>query len=397
MDNKAKNILTFENIGNLVLKNRIIKAGCFEGMSQNGGVTPELIEHHRKMAAGGIAMTTVAYCSVSHDGRAYDHEMWMHKDLIPELKKLTSKVHAEGAYTSIQLGHCGYFASKKVIGKRPLGASPKFNLFRMSFAKRMKLADIIVKISDFVDAASMAREAGFDAIEIHAGHGYLISQFLSPYTNKRKDEFGGSLENRLRFLIEIIRGIRKKVGLDFPILIKMNLYDGIKGGLEINEAIEIAKALETAGASALIPSSGFTSKTPFLMLRGRLPIFEMVANQSSWILKLSLALFGKLMVQEYSYTRLFHLEDAKKIKAVVNIPVIYIGGIKTPEDVIKALQSGFDFVQIGRALIHDNNFVNNLSKKVSNINICDTCNRCVAAMDGGGVYCVSKVTGNYIS
>ena len=107
MNKKINNILTSENLGNLVLKNRIIKAGCFEGMSQNGGVTPELIEHHRKMAAGGIAMTTVAYCSVSHDGRAYGHEMWMRKELIPELKKLTSKVHAEGAHASIQLGHCG--------------------------------------------------------------------------------------------------------------------------------------------------------------------------------------------------------------------------------------------------------------------------------------------------
>ncbi|HLV40411.1 NADH:flavin oxidoreductase [Xanthomarina sp.] len=396
MNKKINNILSTGNLGNLVLKNRIIKAGCFEGMSQNGGVTPELIEHHRKMAAGGIAMTTVAYCSVSHDGRAYDHEMWMRKKLIPELKKLTFKVHAEGVYTSIQLGHCGYFASKKVIGKRPLGASPKFNLFRMSFAKKMKVADIEEKIADFVNATSMAIDAGFDAVEIHAGHGYLISQFLSPYTNKRKDEYGGSLENRLRFPLEIIHGIRQQVGADFPILIKMNLYDGIKGGLEINEAIEIAKAFETAGASALIPSSGFTSKTPFLMLRGRLPIFEMVANQSSWFMKLGLALFGKLMVQEYTYTRLFHLEEAKKLKAVVNIPVIYIGGIKTPEDVEVVLQSGFDFVQIGRALIHDNNFVNNLHQKSSNLNICDTCNRCVAAMDGGGVYCVSKVTGNYM-
>lgn len=396
MKTKTNIILTSKNINHLVLKNRIIKAGCFEGMSQNGGVTPELIEHHRKMAVGGTAMTTVAYCSVSHDGRAYGHEMWMHKELVPDLKKLTSKVHAEGAFASIQLGHCGYFASKQVIGKRPLGASPKFNLFRMSFAKEMKAADIQEKISDFVNGALMATEAGFDAVEIHAGHGYLLSQFLSPFTNKRKDEYGGSLENRLRFPLEIIKGIRNKVGTDFPILIKMNLYDGIKGGLEINEAIEISKAFENAGASALIPSSGFTSKTPFLMLRGRLPIFEMVKNQSSWFMKLGLGLFGKLMVQEYTYTRLFHLEDAKKIKAVVKIPVIYIGGIKTSEDVTQVLESGFDFVQIGRALIHDNNFVNNISQESSNKNICDTCNRCVAAMDGGGVYCVSKETGIYI-
>src|SRR5690606_22382017 len=158
MNKKINNILSTGNLGNLVLKNRIIKAGGYEGMSQNGGVTPELIEHHRKMAAGGTAMTTVAYCSVSHDGRAYGHEMWMRKELIADLKKLTSRVHAEDAFASIQLGHCGYFASKKVIGKRPLGASPKFNLFRMSFAKKMKATDIQEKITDFVNATSMAIE-----------------------------------------------------------------------------------------------------------------------------------------------------------------------------------------------------------------------------------------------
>lgn len=386
-------IVSKGKIGDLILRNRIIKAGCFEGMSQNGGVTLELEEHHRKIAAGGIAMTTVAYCSVSKDGRAFDHEMWMHCDLIADLQVLTTKVHKEAAAASIQLGHCGYFASRKVIGKRPMGASPKFNLFRMSYGKKMTKQDIAEKTNDFVNAAEIAIKSGFEAIEIHAGHGYLLSQFISPYTNKRKDEYGGSLENRMRFPSDIIKKIRKIVGSDFPIFIKINLRDGMKGGLELAEAIEVAKIFEAAGASALIPSSGFTSKTPFLMLRGKLPISEMVANQTDLLMKIGLALFGKIMVQEYPDSTLFHLEEAKKINDAVKIPVIYIGGIKTPADIQKVLDAGFEFVQIGRALIHDNNFVDHIKAGISINEECDHCNRCVAAMDGGGVYCVSKEKG----
>jgi 2,4-dienoyl-CoA reductase-like NADH-dependent reductase (Old Yellow Enzyme family) len=393
MNTFSKKILSRGKIEALTLRNRIIKAGCFEGMSQNGGVTPALEEHHRKIAAGGTAISTVAYCSVSEDGRAYAHEMWMHEKLIPDLKRLTSKIHAEGAAASIQLGHCGYFASKKVIGHRPMGASPKFNLFRLSYCREMTKQDIENKIENFVNATAIAIEAGFDAVEIHAGHGYLLSQFISPYTNKRKDEYGGSLENRMRFPTAVIKRIRKKVGSDFPVLVKMNVRDGMKGGLELPEAVVVAKAFEAAGASALIPSSGFTSKTPFLMLRGNLPIFEMVANQSDWLLKIGLTLFGKIIVQQYPYSRLFHLEEAKQIKNGVQIPVIYIGGIKTADDINLALDNGFEFVQVGRALIHDNEFVNNI-KKTSIIEAeCDHCNRCVAAMDGGGVYCVSKEEG----
>jgi 2,4-dienoyl-CoA reductase-like NADH-dependent reductase (Old Yellow Enzyme family) len=173
----------------------------------------------------------------------------------------------------------------------------------------------------------------------------------------------------------------------------MNLRDGMKGGLELAEAIEVAKIFEAAGASALIPSSGFTSKTPFLMLRGKLPISEMVANQTDLLMRIGLALFGKIMVQEYPYSRLFHLEEAKKINDAVKIPVIYIGGIKTRVDIQNVLDSGFQFVQVGRALIHDNNFVEHIKAKTSINEECDHCNRCVAAMDGGGVYCVSKEEG----
>ncbi|MBN2173528.1 MAG: NADH:flavin oxidoreductase, partial [Bacteroidales bacterium] len=351
MNISGEKIFQPASIGNLTLKNRIFKAGCFEGMSQGGKVTDALIDHHRQMAAGGVAMSTVAYCSVSFDGRAYEHELWMREALVPDLKRLTDAIHREGAAASIQIGHCGYFASKSVIGAKPLGASPKFNLFRLSRCRQMTFEDIETKINDFVNAAIYSKEAGFDAIEIHAGHGYLLNQFISPYTNKRKDKYGGSLQNRMRFPTEVIKRVRKALGPGFPVLVKMNLFDGIRKGLQLDESIEAAKIFEACGASAIIPSSGFTSKTPFMMLRGNLPIREMVSNQQKLIRKLGLLLFGKIIVQKFRYTNLFHIEAAGKVREAVDIPVIYIGGVRFAEDLEQLINNGFDFVQLGRSLI----------------------------------------------
>lgn len=380
-------------IGSLELRNRIIKAGCFEGMSQRGEVTPALLEHHRRIAEGGAGMITVAYCSVSYDGRAFDHELWMRPEIVSGLKTITDAVHEEGAAASIQLGHCGYFASSKVIGSRPLGASKKFNLFRLSICRKMTEVDIRQKIQDFVEAAVLARKAGFDAVEVHAGHGYLLSQFMSPYTNHRSDQYGGSLKNRMKFPVEVISGIRAALGDGFPILVKMNSRDGFSGGLELVEAIQAAMMFEKAGASGIIPSCGFTSKTPLYMLRGYVPVKEMVRNQKDFLSKTGLMLFGKTLVQQYPYTPLFLAEGTKKIKDALSIPVIYIGGVRNRDDIISLEKEGFEFVQVGRALIHDPDFVKKMETQSLEEPLCDNCNRCVAAMDAGGVYCVSKEKG----
>ena len=389
----TERVFSAGKLAGIELKNRVIRAGCFEGMCQQGRVTDALIEHHRRLAAGGVAMTTVAYCSVSHDGRAFDHELWMREEVIPDLRRLTDAVHREGALASIQLGHSGFFTSKSVIGKRPLGASAKWCLFMRSYCREMTHRDIDEKTRDFVNAAHMARDAGFDAVEIHAGHGYLLSQFLSPWTNRRRDEFGGGLQNRLRFPLQVIEKTSDILGNDFPILVKMNQVDGMKIGLTIHESKIIAQAFEQAGASALIPSSGFTSKVPFLMLRGQLPIREMSDNQPAWLQRAGLKLFGRLMVPEHAYTPLFQLEGARIIRQAVKIPVIYIGGVESMRSMQKSLDAGFEFVQIGRASIQDPDFVNRLRSGDIDRSPCDHCNRCVAAMDAGGVKCVSNESG----
>jgi 2,4-dienoyl-CoA reductase-like NADH-dependent reductase (Old Yellow Enzyme family) len=380
-------------LGGLELRNRLIRAGCFEGLSRQGRVTEELIEHHRRLAEGGIGMTTVAYCSVSFDGRGFEHELWMRQEIVPELRRLTEAVHREGAAVSIQLVHCGFFATPSVIGKKPLGASPKLCTFRMAVCTEMTAADLREKTEDFALAARLARETGFDAVEIHAGHGYLLSQFLSPWTNHRSDSFGGSLENRLRFPAGVVRAVREAVGPEFPVLVKMNLYDGMRGGLELEEAVEAARRYAQEGASALIPSCGFTAKTPLYMMRGNVPSREMAANQRDPLMRLALLLFGGFFVQRYRFEPTFLLADARKVREAVSIPVIYVGGALSREDLETVRAAGFEFIQLGRAAVRDPSFANRLKSGEIQGSDCDQCNRCIAAMDAGGVYCVSEEKG----
>ncbi len=380
-------------IAGLTLRNRIIRSGCFEGMCQDGKITEALIEHHRRVAQGGVGMTTVAYCSVSYDGRAFGHEMWMRPELVPDLKRLADAVHQEGAAVSIQIGHCGFFSNPKEIGRRPLGASVKFCLFRLSLCEAMNEAQIVDKIKDFGRTAELVKEAGFDAVEIHAGHGYLLSQFLSPWTNHRRDQYGGSLENRMRFPLAVIRRVRQAVGEGFPILIKMNVSDGIRGGLTMEEAVEAARQFELAGASALVTSCGFTAKTPLYMMRGKVPTREMAANQADWLIRLGMSLFGWLMVQRYRFDRLFLLKEALKIQGAVSIPVVYIGGVLRLEDMQYLMQNGFNFIEIGRATVRDPDFVNKIISGEKTWSDCDQCNRCIATMDAGGLYCVTAKEG----
>jgi 2,4-dienoyl-CoA reductase-like NADH-dependent reductase (Old Yellow Enzyme family) len=392
---KQLKVLAPGKIAGLELRNRIIRSGCFEGMCPGGSPSDALLEHHREVAAGGTAMTTVAYCSVSFDGRAFGHEIWMREEIVPGLRKLTDAVHLEGAAVNIQLGHCGFFSNKNVIGRRPIGASRKFCTFRYTFAHEMTEEEINRVKEDFGKAAALAIKAGFDAVEIHSGHGYLLSQFLSPYTNLRKDSYGGSLENRMRFPASVIKHVRETVGPEFPILIKMNLSDGFKGGLELDEAVEIAKRYEAEGASALVLSGGFTAKTPFYMMRGRIPLKEWLQGPKSIVEKTGLRVFGNLFVQAYPFEEMFFLEESRKVREAVSIPVVLIGGICSIDNMEKAMEEGFEFVELGRALIRDPDLVRRMERGDWEASNCDHCNRCVAEMENGGVWCVSKIKGQY--
>ncbi|MBN1366580.1 MAG: NADH:flavin oxidoreductase [Dehalococcoidales bacterium] len=391
-NNKSK-VFTPGKIGNLTLRNRTIRSGCFEGLSPDATPGEALIEYHRKIAAGGIGMTTVAYCAVSKDGVAFGHEMWMREEIVPILKRLTDAVHKEGAAASIQLGHCGFFANKRASGRTPIGPSRKLCLFRYSICRPMTEDDMQHVREDFGKAAKTAVRAGFDAVEIHAGHGYLLSQFLSPWTNGRKDRYGGSLENRLRFPASVIKYVREVVGPGYPILVKMNTEDGFKGGLTIHEAVTAAQRFEAAGASALVPSCGFTARTSFYMMRGQVPIREYIKSERNPLTKIGMALFGRLIVKEVPFKELFLFDHAKMIKDAVKIPVAYIGGVTSLANMNQVLEAGFEFVQIGRATVRDPDVIKKMqSGEIAGVD-CDHCNRCVAEMAATGICCPSETKG----
>ena len=197
---KNSKLFTAAQIGPLTLRNRTIRSAAFESMCPGNAPSKELFDYHRSVAAGGVGMTTVAYAAVTRSGLSFDRQLWMREEIVPGLKALTDAVHREGAAASIQLGHCGNMSHKSICGEIPVGACTGFNLYSPTLVRGLRKDELRPMARCFGDAVRLARRAGFDAVEIHAGHGYLVSQFLSPYTNHRKDEFGGSLENRMKFM-----------------------------------------------------------------------------------------------------------------------------------------------------------------------------------------------------
>jgi 2,4-dienoyl-CoA reductase-like NADH-dependent reductase (Old Yellow Enzyme family) len=390
----GSDVFTPARIGSLALKNRLLRAGCYEGLARGGDITDELIEHHRRQAAGGIAMTTLGYLAVSADGRGFAHELWARPELAPKLRRFSDIVHAAGAAASVQLVHCGFFSNPSVIGKQPLGASAKFCMYRGAKSVEMTPTQIDEKVADFARAARLVKDAGFDAVELHAGHGYLISQFLSPWTNTRRDQYGGSLENRLRFPAAVVRAVRAAVGPGFPVLVKLNQRDGFPGGMELDEAVEVARAFEREGASALVPSCGFTARYSSLyMMRGNVPIREMAANGPNAAVRIATRLFGGVFARRYPFAPLFLLEGTLRIREAVRIPMVYVGGAWSLADMEKVLAIGCPFIQIGRPTIRDPEFPRRLQAGEVTESDCDQCNRCIAAMDAEGVTCVSATQG----
>ncbi len=376
------------------LRNRIIKAATFEGMCPGAVPSERLFDHHRTLAEGGIAMTTLAYCAVEADGRVKREMMWMHEGVRPELERLAREVHEAGALLSGQMGHCGNFSQNADFqGKRPLGPSRMLNLggipFGIPFAGAMRHADIDRMVGLFREAAAFMKSVGFDAVEIHFGHGYGLSQFISPKTNKRSDEYGGSLANRMRLPLRVLEAVREAVGDDFPILGKMGLTDGVKGGLKEDEAIEVAGLLDEGGIDALIPSGGTSSMNPMLLFRGDSLKDGLIENEKNPLMRLSLRMIGSKLFREYPYHELYFLEGAKRVRdRCKRAKVVYIGGVSTLESLETAMEE-FEFVQMGRALWKDPHFVAHARENPYYVNGCNHCNRCAALIGHpDGVRCI---------
>ena len=241
----SSTLFTPYKLGPVTLRNRTIRSAAFESMGKDFGPTRQLKDYHVAVARGGVGMTTLAYAAVCRSGLSFNKQLWLRPEIVPGLREITDAVHREGAAAAIQIGHCGNMTHWTTAGQMPIGASTGFNLYAYTPVRGMKRREIEQVARDFGTAVRTARDAGFDSVEVHAGHGYLISQFLSPYTNHRHDEYGGSLDNRMRFMrmcLEEVMNAADATGTS--VLVKHNMYDGFKGGIEIPESIEIAREIE---------------------------------------------------------------------------------------------------------------------------------------------------------
>jgi 2,4-dienoyl-CoA reductase-like NADH-dependent reductase (Old Yellow Enzyme family) len=258
------------------------------------------------------------------------------------------------------------------------------------FSKEMTRDDMD-RISDaFAESAAGLKEAGFDAVEVHMGHGYLLSQFLSPWTNRRKDEYGESIENRARFPLEVFQKVKQKVGSDFPVLVKLNLSDGFKGGFSLDDCKYVSLELEKRRCDAIVLSGGFTSKTPFYLLRGDVPLKGMIQNGEGIAEKLTMALFGPFMIKSYKFEPNFFLNQALEIRDTVKMPLAYLGGVNSAEDIGIVMDSGFEMIALGRPLIQDPDFVLKIESGEITESGCTRCNKCIVEMDRGGVRCTEN-------
>jgi len=376
-------------LGPLELRNRFVKCGTNECMSRDGLVTDQLIDWHRTFAAGGVAMTTLAYCSVSSEGRTFRHQVWMREEARPGLERFSEAIHAEGAKAAIQLGHAGWFASPQATRAAPIGPSRTFSPHAQAFSRAMAEPDFERITGEFAQAARLAAESGFDALEIHAGHGYLLSQFLTPYNNRRHDQWGGSLENRARFPRQVFRAVREAVGPDVAVYTKLNMDDGFEGGLTLDEGVQVARWIEADGAmDALQLTGGHTTRTPFFLMRGDVPLREMIASEKGFVRRLGMRLVAPRMLKAWPFEEAFFLTSARRVREAVDLPIMLLGGVTRLDTMQQALEEGFAFLAMGRALIHDPEMVKHLRSGKMTESGCTHCNLCMIEMNRGGTRCV---------
>jgi 2,4-dienoyl-CoA reductase-like NADH-dependent reductase (Old Yellow Enzyme family) len=372
-------------LGPLTLRNRFIKAATFEGMAVQGLVSERLIDFHRAMAAGGLGMTTVAYLAVSEDGQGAPAEIVVRPEAGPGLRRLADAVHAEGAAVSAQIGHAGPVAAG--TGRTGLAPSRMFSAMALRFTKAVDERDMERITGDFVQAARVLQDAGFDALELHLGHNYLLSAFLSPALNKRRDRYGGSIENRAEFPRRVVRAVREAVGRGMAVLAKLNMADGYPGGIWLDESVEAARLLESDGAlDALELTGGSSLKNPMYLFRGEAPIEEM-AKAFPQPLRTGFRLMGSRFLPSYPFEEAYFLPYARQFRAALSLPLVLLGGVNRIDTVRRALDEGFAFVAMGRALLREPDLLARWQRGETAEALCIHCNKCMPTIYRG-THCV---------
>ena len=380
-------VLAPARLGPVTVPNRIVKAATFEGRTPDGLVTPALIDFHRRHAAGGAGMTTVAYLAVSPEGRTHRQQIWLREEVVPGLRRLTDAVHAEGAAVAAQIGHAGPVANAASNRSAAIAAGKAFSPLGFRMTRAATEADLARIVAAHADAARLAAEAGFDAIEVHCGHNYLVSAFLSTRLNHRDDRYGGSLANRARLALDVTRAVRDAVGDRVAITAKLNMSDGVRGGLQVDESLQVAAWLERDGTvDALELTAGSSLLNPMYLFTGDAPVREFAAAFPP-PLRWGLRLGGRAFLRQYPFREAYLLPQARRFLAELRLPLILLGGLTRRATMDDAVAEGFAFVAMARALLREPDLPRRLRSAPDTPSLCTHCNKCMPTIYRG-THCV---------
>jgi 2,4-dienoyl-CoA reductase-like NADH-dependent reductase (Old Yellow Enzyme family) len=367
-----------KEIGGLKIKNRLVRSATVEGMaSEDGSVTGELLRLYKTLAEGGVGLIITGAIYVQPTGQIVPNQTGINRDdLIPGLRKIAETVHkhGDGCKVAMQLVHCG---RQSFWLEKTVAPSAVFEPVVNKMPREMTAKEIEETIEAFADAATRAKEAGFDAVQLHAAHGYLLSEFLSPYTNRRTDEYGGNREKRIRIVEDIYERTVENVGKGFPILIKMNVKDFLEGGIDLNESKKNAESFSRMGFAA-IEISGC--------------MYEVTTRSKEELGWKSIMLPESRINIRSRDQEAYHLPYAREIRKVIDVPLILVGGIRSFDIVERILAEGSaDFIALCRPLIRQPDLPNRWFKGIGGLTAdCISCNSCVGSLRKGGLRCIQK-------
>ncbi|MDI6791684.1 MAG: NADH:flavin oxidoreductase [bacterium] len=394
-------LFTEAKIGDMELSNRMIRSASHEGLAdERGKPTDEQFEFYRGFIEGGISLVITGYAGIMSSGKSALFHMTMidSDELVPSHQRLVDRIHQIGGKIVLQIAHCGRQTWSSETGKPLLAPSAIPCGFYREMPEEMTEEDIDTIIEGFARAARRVKESGYDGVEIHGAHGYLLSTFLSRHSNRRKDRWGGSIENRFRIVGETLRIVREAVGKDYPVLIKLNTYERARLGVKSEECIQFAGMVEETGCCNAIEFSCGTNEGGFIMARGKFPtgaIFKYMRPYCKYhpvvkfLMKTFVVPFIKLNHPPFSEG--YNLETAARAKQVISLPVITVGGMRSKRFMEAAIESKkTDFVSMARPLIREPDLANKFKAGTSERALCDNCNECVVASDTRAIQCYKK-------
>ncbi len=349
-------------LGPVVLRNRTVKAATFEGRTPHGQVTEGLVDFHLAVARGGIGLTTVAYLAVAPEGRTHAAQVVVGEPTLAGLARLADAVHGAGAAIAGQVGHAGPVANGRSNGVHALAASRMPSPLSLQLVRSATERDLTRITRAYVDTARTLVRAGFDVLELHMAHSYLISSFLAPGLNRRTDRWGGTLENRARLARQVARAVREEVGGEVAVTAKLSLGDGFRGGVTTEEGLEVARLLEADGhLDALQLSGGSSLMNPMYLFRGDAPVRDFAAAMPLAVRLGMRTPVGRSFLKEYAFEEAYFWDRAVRFREALALPLMLLGGINRLDTMQRAMAAGFDFVAMGRAVLREPDLVARLA------------------------------------